>query len=94
MTDGEKVTTATLCAPLAPPTPLPVDPLRPEPWASKAMSRNLRLIPLAPVTSASIGRPIVIQRTATSGKATSIGKARERALRALREPGSRFGRLM
>jgi hypothetical protein len=54
-------------------------------------SRVLLFPLLEPLRTASVGSPIVSQRTPTSGSATASGKSLERGLRTPRTVGSRFG---
>jgi hypothetical protein len=54
-------------------------------------SRALRFPLSEPLRTASVGSPIVSQRTPTSGSATANGKSRERGLRTPRAVGSRLG---
>jgi hypothetical protein len=84
----ENVVRATVAEPLPPP---PEPPSR-EPCAWRKVSRARRSDALAVVASERTGNPIVTQRSATSGRARSTGKARERVRAILRAEGSRRGR--
>jgi hypothetical protein len=81
----EKVATATVCDPLSPLAE------GPDPLAWKETSRPLTSVTLAVVASERIGSPIVIQRTKTSGSASSTGRARVRVRATERAEGSRRG---
>jgi hypothetical protein len=63
----------------------------PEPEARKTALLELRSLAFAVVASERIGNPIVIQRNATSGRASSTGSARDRDRAILRADGSRRG---
>jgi hypothetical protein len=63
-----------------------------EPCAWRKAFRARRSLALAVVASERIGSPIVTQRTATSGRASSTGRARERVRAMVRVEGSRRGR--
>jgi hypothetical protein len=87
-TSGAKVATETVTEPRSsflPPPP-------PDPFAWKTTSRERRLLTEAVVDSERIGRPIVTQRTATSGSASTTGRARDRERASVRADGSRLGR--
>jgi len=84
-TAAENVATATVCEPLSALGPCF------EPSASNVTSRARASLALAAVASERIGRPIVTQRTATSGRARSTGRARERVRAIVRAEGSRRG---
>ena len=85
-TPGEKVANETVdegwspCFDLCEPGP-----------AWKTTSRERRLLTEPVVSDERIGRPIVTQRTATSGSAITTGRARERLRASLRAEGSCLG---
>jgi hypothetical protein len=70
---------------LPPPSPLAA-------VVSKKSVRAARLALTALVRSERTGRPIVIQRTATSGRARRTGITRERTRKTVRAEGRRRGR--
>jgi hypothetical protein len=86
-TSGAKVATETVCEASSP----CFEPRAPEPYAWKTTSRERRLLTDPVVSAERIGRPIVTQRTATSGTAITKGRARERVRASLRAEGSRLG---
>jgi hypothetical protein len=85
-TAGKKLDTEIVCGESLPERP------EPEPPASKTTSRARRSLTLAEVASEMIGSPIVTHKTATSGRASRIGSARERVRARERAEGSRRGR--
>jgi len=86
-TSGEKVANDTVADAWSP----CFDPSDPEPSAWKTTSRERRLLTDPLVSEERIGRPMVTQRTATSGSAITNGRARERVRAILRAEGSRLG---
>jgi hypothetical protein len=87
-TAGENVVTPTVCEVLSSSR----EPPEPEPRAWRNASRASRSLTVVVVDSERIGSPIVTQRTATSGRASSTGSARERVRAMVRAEGSRRGR--
>jgi hypothetical protein len=85
-TAGRNVEKDTVSAPEpreCPPEPPPL-------WKTRLRSRRLLKLELEAVEM--IGSPIVTQRTATSGRAMTIGSARDRLRARVRAEGSRRGR--